>query len=186
MTSSGNARHSAENRTWPFHLSAGYGWGLRHSRRSVRGYRPPGLASRILFSDDVRQITGYAGSLRGSSLTDPGDATSTWHLRAIDKPERYDVAVRVWRLSGSALTHRYEKLLGSLPGSKQLPILGDRSFVIAQGEILGLGFLSQSASSLVLLTCGRGQCTTDDQLQKIAGKVAKHLNAISTHSPLGK
>lgn len=143
------------------------------------------LAQLLLVSDDVRQITGYTGTLRGSPLSNAGDTTDTWHLRAVDKPERYDVAVRLWRLSGDDLVKRYEKLLAALPGSKQKPLVGDRSFVIAQGQILGLGFLSQARSALVLVTCGRGQCTKDAHLEKIAAKVEKNLAKLPDDSLLG-
>ncbi|PID39593.1 MAG: hypothetical protein CSA24_02345 [Deltaproteobacteria bacterium] len=147
--------------------------------------RKKSLAERLLISDEVRQITGYTGTLRGAPLSNVGDTADTWHLRAVDKAERYDVAVRLWRLSGDALVKRYEKLLASLPGSKQKPLVGDRSFVIAQGQILGLGFLSQARSALVLITCGRGQCTKDTHLEKIAATIEKNLAKLPEDSLLG-
>jgi hypothetical protein len=147
--------------------------------------RAKSVARLLLVSDEVRQVTGYTGTLRGAPLTNAGDTAATWHLRAVDKAERYDVAVRLWRLSGEALVKRYEKLLAALPGSKQQPLVGDRSFVITQGQILGLGFLSQARSALVLVTCGRGQCTKDTHLKSIAERVAKNLAKLPDDSLLG-
>lgn len=147
--------------------------------------RRKNFARLLLDSDEVRKVTSYTGTLRGARLASPGDATDSWHLRAVDKAERYDVAVRLWRLAGDAAKIKYEALLAALPGSQQKDTVADRSFVVTQGEIVGLGFLSTTRSAIVLLTCGRGQCTTDAQLTALAKLAAKNLQKLPTASPLG-
>ena len=143
-------------------------------------------ASNLLSSDDVRSITGYTGAFRQGRLAGERSGTyDTFHLRALDRPERYDVAVRLWRAPESALTEKYEEVLNKLPGSKQKDEVGDRSFSVQQGEILGLGFLERAHSVVVLVTCGHGQCTKPDHLLKLARKVEKNLSKLKLAQPVG-
>jgi hypothetical protein len=136
---------------------------------------PSGEARRLLTSDDVRAVTGFSGEFSGAPLGSPGDATDTWHLRATDRSERYDVAVRIWRRDDAALQQKYDEILKALPGATQQDEMGDHSFRAVQDEILGLGFLSRSAETIVLLTCGKGQCTSEEVLLNIAKRVEKNL-----------
>jgi hypothetical protein len=134
----------------------------------------------LLTSDDVRTVTGYAGAFTTGRLGGPRTAAyDAFHLRAVDRPERYDVAVRVWRPERAKLTARYEELLSSLPGSKQNDEVADRSFTVRQGEILGLGFLDRTTETVVLLTCGRGQCTKESHLLQLGRTVEKNLSKLA-------
>ena len=137
-----------------------------------------GSARRLLTSDEVRSITGFLGALNTAVLADAGDAHDSLHLRAVDRPERYDVAIRLWRLQGDRLTRRYEALLDALPGSKQTDEIGERSFVVTQGAIRGLAFIEPTHAALVLLTCGSGQCTTADQLRQMAQRAYQNLSRL--------
>lgn len=145
-------------------------------------------ASRLLSSDDIRQITGYGGPFKEDRLAGPRSETyDTYHFRAVDRPERYDVAIRLFRLGTDAeLTAKYEELLAALTGSKQGDQVGDRSFTVEQGEILGLGFMDRGSSSVVLLTCGRGQCQTETTLLQMGAKVQEHLVRLPPLSPLDR
>jgi hypothetical protein len=141
---------------------------------------PPRLDAAVLISsDEVRTVTGYEGSFQTGRLEGQrSEAYDTFHLRATDKPERYDVAVRIWRPGTDKLVEKYEEILKALPGSKQTDERGDRSFVVTQGEILGLGILSRDAGSVVLLTCGRGQCSKPGHLSELAKRVEKNLSRL--------
>lgn len=140
-------------------------------------------ASVLLSSEDIRAVTGYTGALQRGRLRGPrSEAYDTYHYRAKDRPERYDVAVRVWRLEDDKLTARYDKLLGQLPGSKQTDEVADRSFKVAQGEIMGLGFVIRASNALVLLTCGKGQCSSDAQLLQLAKRVLKNTSKLPSLS----
>lgn len=145
-------------------------------------------AGVLLSSDDVRAITGYTGEFKRGRLSGPSsDTYDTFHLRAIDKPERYDVAIRLWRLGDEKLEEKYEEVLNALPGSKQNDEVGDRSFTVLQGEIIGFGFFERSLSALVLVTCGKGQCSKNEYLLALAKKIASRLNLlppVSTESNL--
>jgi hypothetical protein len=135
--------------------------------------------SVLLTTDEVRTVTGYEGVFTIGRLAGKRSRSyDTLHLRAVDKPERYDVAVRVWRLSPGELVKKYDEILRALPGSKQTDEIGDRSFVVGQGEILGVGVLERTSSVVILLTCGRGQCSKDRHLLDLAKKVEKNLSKL--------
>jgi hypothetical protein len=138
------------------------------------------LDARVLLSsDEVRAITGYTGAFAEGRLSDARSGTyDTFHLRAVGMPERYDVAIRLWRLGGAELEAKYEEILNALPGSKQNDEIGDRSFTVSQGEILGLGIMERAASAVLLLTCGRGQCSEERHLLALGERIAKNLQEL--------
>jgi hypothetical protein len=136
-------------------------------------------ASVLLSSDEVRAVTGYTGGFKTGRLAGAStDEYDTYHLRAADRPERYDVAIRLWRLEGDEATKKYEELLNTLPGSKQNDKIADRSFSVTQGEILGFGLLERATGIVVLLTCGKGQCTREAHLQALAKTIAGRLDKL--------
>lgn len=184
----GNAAPLAEASKWEVVAAVAELEG-RRSRRPLtttvgmpsvpRQAKRPLDASVLLSSDDVRAVTGFVGRFEAGRLAGGSSATyDTFHLRAVDKPERYDVAIRLWRLSDDALTAQYEEILNKLPGSKQTDEIADRSFTVQQGEILGIGFMDRTAGAFVLLTCGKGQCSKPSHLPDLAAKVEKNLSRL--------
>lgn len=136
-------------------------------------------AKVLLTSDDIRAITGYTGAFVEGRLQGPRSETyDTYHFHAKDRPERYDVALRLWRQEDDKLTAEYEGILKRLPEARQTDEVADRSFTVLQGQIMGIGFLSRTSSTLVLLTCGRGQCTKDEHLLKLARKVLENTGKL--------
>lgn len=152
--------------------------GAGHVTPAAPSPLPPRQAGLLLTTDDVRRVTHFTGSFQQQPLRRPEDTTDTLHFRATDQPERYDVAIRLWRLSGTRLSRKYDELLESLPGSKQTDDVADRSFEAVQGEIRGLAFLDDSHSALVLLTCGQGQCPTHKQVMDLARIVEHNLRKL--------
>lgn len=138
------------------------------------------VAAVLLSADDVRAISGYRGRFSGGPLPGRTDATSTFHLRAENASERYDVAVRLWRLEGPAATALYEKMLNALAESRQKDELADRNFIGERGEIRVLGLLDGTHSSVVLLTCGKGQCPTEEKLLVLGRKLEANLAKLPT------
>jgi hypothetical protein len=135
--------------------------------------RPTSVARLLLVGDDVRAVTGFRGPFVEQPLDQAGDASASWHLRAKEQSQRYDVALRVWRLRGAALDARFEKLKLALPSSRKIEGIGDKAFVVSQGHILGLGFTQKGKNALLLLTCGKGQCSSEKSLLDLAKRVAK-------------
>lgn len=141
-----------------------------------------GQAASLLSVDELRAVTGDEGTLRAQPLANSGDTTATVHFRAVDRPERFDVALRLWRLRGSELNTKYESLVGSLQGTPSKEI-GDQSFVATQGDIFGLVFYEESRGALVLLTCGQGQCPTQEVLVSLGHVVSRNLARLPQQDP---
>jgi hypothetical protein len=137
-------------------------------------------AALLLNTDEVRTINNYRGAFKGGVLPGRTDANATYHLRAVNRSERYDIAVRLWRLSGAPATALYEKMLNALADSRQKDELADRNFVGERGEIRVLGLLDQTSSSVVLVTCGKGQCPTEEKLFALGKKVEARLAKLPT------
>lgn len=153
-----------------------------HTRRSVSDLpdSPPiaaiGAAEHLLTSDEIRRITGFDGALRRAKLAEPRDTTDTIHFRAENRGERYDVAVRYWKLSGDALGAKFEELFKALPEARRENKIGDRSFFVVQGEIAAVGFADDRHDAVVIVTCGRGQCVEDEQVRQLARQVHQRLS----------
>lgn len=142
----------------------------------------PVLAALLLAVDDVRAVTGYQGILKRGPLADPGDATDTLHMQAEGEDEAHDVAVRLWRRSPDELVAKLEGLREELPGSRPLRGLGDRALTVTQGEIRAVAFLDAGHAALVLLTCGRAQCSSEAKLLALARRAAAQLSQLPAWS----
>ena len=73
--------------------------------------------------------------------------------------------------------------MSALPGSKQNDEVGDRSFAVTQGEILGFGFMDRASSVVLLLTCGRGQCTAEEMAMELGKKIQEHMDRLPEAPP---
>ena len=85
--------------------------------------------SSLLSEDEVRGVTGYAGKLEVGKLVDraTSDVYDSRHFKASDKPETYDVGLRVWAIGSEAAEAQYRKLLSDLPGAVATEEMGDAS-----------------------------------------------------------
>lgn len=141
-------------------------------------------ASRLLTIDDVRTATGYAGGFEARKLRDPPttDVSDSHHLRAVDRPERFDAAIRAWRL-GARAEEQYQKLLRTYPGAIARDEVLDRSFRAAEGEILAIGMVDRSRGLALALTCGAGLCPDHDVVLRLAARVVAHLPEMDPELP---
>ncbi len=143
-------------------------------------------AARLLPPEDVRAETGYGGGFEARKLRDPPTTagSDTHHLRAVDAPERFDVALRVWRPSSAALAEaQFERLLRTYPGAVERNDLGDRSFRAAEAEILAVGFFDRSRGVVGALTCGVGLCPDHEVALRLARRVTQRLAEIDREEP---
>ena len=64
-----------------------------------------------------------------------------------------------------------------LPWSElfQLHVIKKVAKIVNQQWNLGLGFVDSSTSAIVLLTCGKGQCTSMKLLRALASRAKKNL-----------
>ena len=136
-------------------------------------------ARSLLVEDDVRAVSGFVGPFDALPLGTNHQAQATWHLRARGKGQRYDVALYLWRLAPGLLERQFETLKQGLAGHTAVSGVGSAAFVVTQGEIRALALVQHSSRCVVLLTCGTGQCATNDQLLLLGRKVANR----ATHLP---
>ncbi|MBX3159547.1 MAG: hypothetical protein KF773_26485 [Deltaproteobacteria bacterium] len=147
--------------------------GRRPGGEELRPGRPEGtyvVAAQLLTEADIKARTKYDGSFETGPLSDePDTATySSQHFKALGRPETFDVAIRLWRLDAAKAQERYEELLGQLPGISEKDDVGSRSFVAAEGDIRGVGYLDAPRGIVVLITCGAGQCAKPDDAPALA------------------
>lgn len=138
------------------------------------------VAARLIAPEDVKGVTGFDGNFETGPLGDEPDTAqySSFHLRALDRPESFDVALRLWKLDPADAQSRYGQLLDSLPSSEERDEIADRSLRAAEGEIRGVAFLDGKRGAVVLLTCGVAQCRTADEAAAIARRVYERLDDI--------
>jgi hypothetical protein len=138
------------------------------------------VAARLLTAADITGVTGFQGDFETGPLGDEPDneSYSSIHLRALDRAETFDVALRLWKLGAAEAQRRYGQLLESLPGAIERNEIADRSLRAAEGEIRGVAFLDGRRGVVVLLTCGVAQCRTPQDAATIAARVYERLVAV--------
>lgn len=147
--------------------------GKRSAGDDIRPGRGTGtyvVAAQLLNEADIKTRTKYDGQFETGPLSDePDTATySSQHFKAVARPETWDVAVRLWRIDPGKAQERYEELLGQLPSTVEQDSIANRSFIAAEQEIRGVGFLDAPRGVVVLVTCGQNQCTTAEDATALA------------------
>jgi len=137
------------------------------------------VAARLIRAADITEVTGFDGTFETGPLGDAPDTAhySSLHLRALDRPESFDVALRLWKLSPKDAQARYGELADSLPSSEATDEIADRSLRTAEGSIRGIAFLDGRRGAVVLLTCGVSQCRTVEDAVALARRVYDRLEA---------
>jgi hypothetical protein len=170
-------------------------WELADASAELDGRRPQGedlrpgrgegtyiVAAQLLTETDIKNRTKYDGTFETGPLSDePDTATySSQHFKALGRPETWDVAVRLWRLDAGKAQERYEELLTQLPGITEKDDIANRSFVAAEGDIRGIGFLDAPRGVVVLMTCGQNQCTNPDDANVLARIIYDRIKQLVT------
>jgi hypothetical protein len=123
-------------------------------------------ATGLLSEDELRAVTGYAGPFAVERLGDLPQSSSydSKHFRATDKPESFDAAIRVWKLSGAqAAEARYQALAAEVPSAEVRDEVGDRSLRGHDGKIIAAATLDRAGGLVVELTCGVDLCRDEAQ-----------------------
>ncbi len=138
------------------------------------------IAAQLLGGEEIKTITGFDGNFESGPLNDDPstDTYSSQHFKALGQPEVFDVALRLWRLDASGTQQRFAELSESLPGVVERRDVADRSFLAVEGDIQGYGFMDGRRGLVVLITCGKGQCSKVEHLVSIAEKVFANIEAV--------
>ncbi len=141
--------------------------------------------SPLLSEDEVRGVTGFAGKFEVGKLPDraSSDVYDSRHFKAADKPETYDVGLRVWAIGSEAAEAQYRKLLSELPGAAATEEMGDASLRARGGDVVGFAFLLREKGVLVQLSCGQAQCTESSMIVRLAKLVESHFPEVKWPSP---
>jgi hypothetical protein len=141
--------------------------------------------SSLLSEDEVRGVTGFAGKFQVGKLPDraSSDVYDSRHFKAVDKPETYDVGVRVWAIGSEAADAQFRKLLSELPGAKPTEEMGDASLRARGGDVAGLAFLLREKGVVVQLSCGLAQCSEGSMILRLAKLVESHFPEVKWPSP---
>ena len=146
----------------------------------------PALDSSALLSiDELRAVTGYAGDITVEKLTDlPTTATyDSRHFKATGKPESFDAALRVWKLSPAAADARFAKLLADVPHAEAKDEMGDRSLRGFDGRILAVAAVDRAHGVVIELTCGLDQCRDADQAAALLRRVLARADRLGKSQP---
>ncbi len=142
-------------------------------------------AGPLLRIEEIRGVTGYAGEFRISRLGDlpRTEFYDSLHFHAEGQPERFDVAVRLWRLGAAGAEDQFRKLLEQLPTPEARDELGDRSARVKSAEARALAFIVSEQGLVVSVTCGVGQCTEAPMLVRLAKLIEGHLRELTAPAP---
>lgn len=148
--------------------------------RPGRGEGPYVVAAELLSEGDIKARTKYDGTFETGPLSDePDTATySSQHFKALNRPETWDVALRVWRLDPAKAQERYDELMAQLPQVVEKDSIGTRSFDATENDIRGVGFLDGARGVVVLITCGTSQCASNDDAEALAQTVYDKLRQL--------
>ncbi len=153
--------------------------------RPGRGSGPYLVAAQLLSEADIKARTKYDGAFETGPLSDEADTAtySSQHYKAMGRAESWDVALRMWRLTPAAADDRYDELLTQLPQVEEKDSIASRSFISAERDIRGVGFLDAPRGIVILLTCGGNQCASMDDATALAEVIRRRIEQLFALPP---
>ena len=148
--------------------------------RPTVGDGPNLVAAQLLKPEEIKGRTRYDGSFETGPLGDePDTATySSQHFRALGRNESFDVAIRLWRVGPAGAIDRYDELRTGLPSVEEKDEIASRSLRAVENEIYGVGFLDGQRGVVVLITCGRSQCSSVEDAVALAQIAHRRIKEI--------
>jgi hypothetical protein len=142
-------------------------------------------ASSLLSEDELRAVTRYEGPFSVERLADlPQSPTyDSRHFRAVDKPESFDAAIRVWKLPGAQAETRYQALLSEVPHAEARDEVGDQSLRGHDGKIIAAATLDRAAGLVVEVTCGVDLCRDEAQTLGLLRRILARAQRAPSEPP---
>ncbi len=137
-------------------------------------------ATALLTPEEIRRRTGYTDAFQIGELTDLA-RTHFYHgvhLRAVDREERWDVGLRVWKDPPGGLQSVLETFQATLPGVEATPEITGETYVFDSESVRAVAFVDRERSIAVLLTCGAMQCADVETALVLARHVHDSLDAL--------
>ncbi len=141
---------------------------------------PSVVAAALLKPEEIKARTRFDGSFETGPLGDePDTATySSQHFRALGRNEGFDVAIRLWRVGPAAAVDRYDELRTGLPDVDEKDEIASRSLRAIENDIFGVGFLDGQRGIVVLITCGKSQCSSVEDVVSFGHIAHKRIKEI--------
>jgi hypothetical protein len=139
------------------------------------------VAAQLLSQKDIKDVTGFDGGFETGPLNDEPDtdAYSSQHFQAVNQPQAFDLAVRLWTVGSGPAQKRYARLADDLPGVQEKNEIGDRSLRAEEANFFGISFLDTKLGVVVLLTCGKSLCKSVDSLLSLGKTAYQHLRQLA-------
>lgn len=144
------------------------------------GSGPYIVAAQLLTADDIAARTRYDGTFETGPLGDEPDTStySSQHFKALGRAESWDVAVRMWRLGPAGAVDRYDELRTGLPEVDERDEIASRSLRATEADIYGLAFLDGQRGLVVLITCGKSQCSSTDDVAALGTIIHRRIKEL--------
>jgi hypothetical protein len=144
------------------------------------GDGPNLVAAQLIKPDEIKARTRFDGSFETGPLGDePDTATySSQHFRALGRNEGFDIAIRLWRVGPGAAIDRYDELRTGLPDVEETDEIASRSLRATENDIYGVGFLDGQRGVVVLITCGKSQCSSVEDVVHLAQIAHRRIKEI--------
>ena len=138
------------------------------------------VAAQLLNDKEVKEITGFDGNFETGPLGDEPDtsAYSSQHFKALGRPQSFDIALRLWKLSADGAEKRYADITELLPKVDKVNEIADQSFRASEGSIFAVGFLDRRLGAVLMLTCGQAQCDSEEAVVKLARTAHESLKRL--------
>lgn len=135
------------------------------------------VAAQLLTEVDIKAETDYDGRFETGPLGDEPDTRSysSQHYKALGRDQTWDVAVRMWRLTPDAALERYDELRTGLPGVDERDDIASKSLRAIENNIYAAAFLDGQRGLVVVVTCGKSQCTTPDKASNLAALIHRRI-----------
>ncbi len=144
------------------------------------GDGPNLVAAQLLKADEIKARTRFDGSFETGPLGDEPDTAiySSQHFRALGRNEGFDVAIRLWRVGPAGAIDRYDELRAGLPGTEERDEIASRSLRAVENDIYGVGFLDGQRGVVVLITCGKSQCSSVEDVVALGVIAHKRIKEV--------
>ncbi len=143
-------------------------------------------ASVLLSADELTAATPSQGAFLVEKLSDlpTSDSYDSIHFRAPGQTERFDAALRVWKLPPAAAEQRFLRDLSELPGAHEAmdpqPHVGDRMLFANERDILAITALDRTSGVVVRFTCGLGVCPHEEAATLLMRRIWPRIGRISS------
>ena len=138
------------------------------------------VAAQLLTAEDITARTRYDGKFETGPLGDEPDTSSysSQHFKALGRGEAWDIAIRMWRLGPAAAVDRYDELRTGLPDVEETDEIGSRSLRAIEQDIYGVAFLDGQRGIVVLITCGKSQCSSTEDVAALGTIIHRRIKEL--------